>query len=519
MVERLNGMPAAAGGGGAGDLALGLHHPGEAGRRDPERQRHRLAEHLARGVDGRHVAQDRRVELHVGERLPRPGQGDLAVRGAVGVVEGRLGRTPLGDPAQVLDRQRRGQPALLGRQRRLLELQQRREVVGASAAGASSGLLRWSRPVRSAVDESDGCGRPGRAGPRGCPTPGRAAAPAPARYRAPSPRPGRRAPAGRRGRRCSWQSSAFCAPPPTTWTRRRRVRTATRPPRRRGRRPRPGSPRSRGPSRPGRRARARVLGAATRRSGRHVARAAGSAGRLVSKTATGPATSAAAREQRARSTGSPRVPVPDRLAEQPQPITLCRKRTRAVDAALVGEVRRPARPRSGPARRSSRPTSAQVPQEMYAAPSAVSGTPTTADAVSWEPTVVTGTAGRADAGGDRRGAACRSSCRARPAVASSAPARPSRSSSSVSHSPVAHVEQPGRGGVRPLGAGLAGQPVGEQVGDQQQPVGLARAGGLGHQLVDGVERQELQAVAGVELRVADTTACTGRDARRCGSSR
>ena len=122
-------MPGRSGGGRAGDLALGLHHPGEAGRGDAERQRHPLAQHLARGVDGRDVAQDRRVELDVAERLPRPGQRDLAVGGAVGVVERGLRRTPLGDPAQVLDRQRRREPALLGRPDRPLEPEQGRQVV------------------------------------------------------------------------------------------------------------------------------------------------------------------------------------------------------------------------------------------------------------------------------------------------------------------------------------------------------------------------------------------------------
>ena len=113
----------------ARDLALGLHHPGEAGRRDPERQRHPRAQHLARGVDGRDVAQDRRHELDVRERLPGPGQRHLAVGGAVGVVERGLRRTPLGDRAQVVDGQRLVEPPGLGRHLGLLELQQRSQVV------------------------------------------------------------------------------------------------------------------------------------------------------------------------------------------------------------------------------------------------------------------------------------------------------------------------------------------------------------------------------------------------------
>ena len=54
-------------------------------------------------VDLRDVAQDRRVEGDVGERLPGPGQGDLAVRRAVGVVERRAWGAALGDRAQVRD--------------------------------------------------------------------------------------------------------------------------------------------------------------------------------------------------------------------------------------------------------------------------------------------------------------------------------------------------------------------------------------------------------------------------------
>ena len=68
-----------------------------------------------------------------------------------------------------------------------------------------------------------------------------------------------------------------------------------------------------------------------------------------------------------------------------------------------------------------------------------------------------------------------------------------------------HVVQPGGGRVRALGAGLTGEPVGEQVGDQQHRPGvpeLRRPEG-GDQLVDRVERQLLQPVHGVQLGGAD----------------
>ena len=67
--------------------------------------------------------------------------------------------------------------------------------------------------------------------------------------------------------------------------------------------------------------------------------------------------------------------------------------------------------------------------------------------------------------------------------------------------PALHVEQLGGGGVGHLGDRRAGQPVGEQVGDQQEPLGgrELRGAGRGDELVDGVERQELQPGDGVEL--------------------
>ena len=110
MVERLNGIPAASA---AVTPAISPSVciirvnpvgaiPNGSATRPPSTSR------LVSTV--RDVAQDRRVELHVRERLPGPRQRHLAVGGAVGVVEGRLGRTPLRDPAQVLDGQRLRQP-------------------------------------------------------------------------------------------------------------------------------------------------------------------------------------------------------------------------------------------------------------------------------------------------------------------------------------------------------------------------------------------------------------------------
>jgi hypothetical protein len=114
---------------GACDLALGVHHPGEPRRCDAERQAHRGAEHVPAGADLRHVAQDRRVELDVGEGLPRAADGQLGLGGAVGVVEGGPRRAALGDATQILDGQRLVEAPLGGVELRLLELHQRGEVM------------------------------------------------------------------------------------------------------------------------------------------------------------------------------------------------------------------------------------------------------------------------------------------------------------------------------------------------------------------------------------------------------
>ena len=73
---------------------------------------------------------------------------------------------------------------------------------------------------------------------------------------------------------------------------------------------------------------------------------------------------------------------------------------------------------------------------------------------------------------------------------------------SSSSQPPLGAQQAGRGRVRLLGARLAGEPEAEQVGDQQGGVGeLEEVRRLGGELVQRVEREELQPVAGVELGV------------------
>ena len=74
--------------------------------------------------------------------------------------------------------------------------------------------------------------------------------------------------------------------------------------------------------------------------------------------------------------------------------------------------------------------------------------------------------------------------------------------SSSSQVAVEHADEAGGRGVGLLGAGLTGQPEGDQVGDEQSGVGevedRARLGGV---LVERVEREELQPVALEELGV------------------
>jgi len=55
------------------------------------------------------------VQLDVLERLPRASERDLALGGAVGVVERGSWRPALGEGAQVLDRERGGEPAAAAR--------------------------------------------------------------------------------------------------------------------------------------------------------------------------------------------------------------------------------------------------------------------------------------------------------------------------------------------------------------------------------------------------------------------
>ena len=164
-------------------------------------------------------------------------------------------------------------------------------------------------------------------------------------------------------------------------------------------------------------------------------------GSCTSKTGTGAVTAAASASSVASGADCPVRSQPRIVSlSSHSPITLVRKRTRpSTPPSLVKLASRAASVSTGAG--SSTPTRPHVPQEMYAAWSLAIGTPTTADAVSWEPTVVT----------VRPGAP-----RWRPRLDSTGPTtvpgstrspnspagRPSRSISSRSHSPVRTSSSP-----------------------------------------------------------------------------
>ena len=259
-----------------------------------------------------------------------------------------------------------------------------------------------------------------------------------------------------------------------------------------------------------------------RRSGRACRPGGRNRGSSTSKTATGPATAAASASRVGRSAWQPsRTPSPrsDSLSSH-SPITLCRKRT--VPSTPPSLVKSAAPACLGQHRRlelepDQRPGAAG---DVRRARSPRIGTPTTAEAVSCEPTAVTGTAGAPTRGhlGEQRADGRR---RRRPAAgtASTGQAEPVEQLG-VPGSRAVHVEQPGGGGVGALDAPLAGQPVGQQVRDQQQAVGGLEPGRpSADQLVDGVERQELQPVAAVQLRRVHDLRATAATPPRSAPSR
>ena len=152
---------------------------------------------------------------------------------------------------------------------------------------------------------------------------------------------------------------------------------------------------------------------------------------------------------------------------------------------------------------SSRPTSDQVPEEMYAAGSSPSGAATTGRVV--RPDRHDRHVGAQPELGGHVG-------QQRPDdVARGAQRRQDRGGHADQvgelggPGPRADVVQPGRGGVGALGPHLAGEPVAQQVRQQQRRVAAFSSSGVpaAAELVDRVERQLLDAGAGVQLGRVD----------------
>ena len=196
-----------------------------------------------------------------------------------------------------------------------------------------------------------------------------------------------------------------------------------------------------------------------------------------------------------------------------RPMTLVRKRMRAVDAALVGEVGRPGRLGEHRARRARRRPAPRSRRRCTPRRRSAIGTPTTADAVSCEPTATT--AGwAAPIGSATSGSRLPIASPGRRARRRAARGRPSSAISSSSHCPVPRPSSPV---VEALvrSVDLAARSASEPSRSGTSSSRSASVGpGVGGELVERVERQELQAVAGVELARAAPRRGPARRRRR-----
>ena len=204
---------------------------------------------------------------------------------------------------------------------------------------------------------------------------------------------------------------------------------------------------------------------------------------------------AAPASRRSRSAGSPAsAHVRMRFLQEPQAHHVAQEADRAVHAALVREVRRAAGVRRRPARRARRPRGPTSRTRCRRSDRRLAGTPTTAEAVSCEPTWITGVAaGRpvASATSPRSGPS-----RSPGSDRSANRRRGSPSASMMSHAHVADVAS-SRPVVEAFVRSAAGRPV-SQVPTRSGMRTIVAASaievfGLGRELVERVERQELQA--------------------------
>ena len=213
------------------------------------------------------------------------------------------------------------------------------------------------------------------------------------------------------------------------------------------------------------------------------------------------------------------VPGAHRLRQQPQPHHVAQVADRAVHAALVGEVRLPAV--LGEHRRVELHAD-QAPGAAgdVAEPVRPAGTPTTADAGVVRPDGgdrqrVVHADLRADLGGERGQHLAR-----RDDLGQQPGRQAERLDQRRRPAAGAGVEQAGGGGVGLLGDLTAGEPVAEQVRHQQRPPTVEH--GLGGELVERVERQELQPGGARRAGPGPAWRARRRSRRRCagrGSAR
>ena len=260
-----------------------------------------------------------------------------------------------------------------------------------------------------------------------------------------------------------------------------------------------------------------------RRSGRACRPAAGTPGRRGPPRAAAPGPRRLGAAASARSAGLPGAgPGADGLLQQPQAHHVAQVADRAVDPGLVGEVRPRGSPRSAPAGPAPRRPGTRCRRRCTRSRGPAAGTPTTAEAVSCEPTAITGSGrgrpgrgpaglARGTAGPDRR---CRAGAAAgtarREAGAGDQRGRPvpgpRRRSSWVVEALVSSAPTR-RSASRPSRSGISSRVPGR---------GQLRRAAPPRQLVDRVERQLLDPGDRVQLGRRDRGQHLARPRRRCG---
>lgn len=148
-------------------LADVVHEPGEARRREDERQRAAMAEQVHPEVDTRDVAQDARAELDPRVRRPAALQARLRAGPTVHVVEYRLGHPAPGEVAHVGDAGTALEATLEPCLGPVWATDQRQDVGGAGQASANGPRWDHGRKTVPSTRRSSYTyrGRPSSAGP------------------------------------------------------------------------------------------------------------------------------------------------------------------------------------------------------------------------------------------------------------------------------------------------------------------------------------------------------------------